>query len=195
MIAAPPLRILALAAMVALIGVGCGNDERDDRVRAQKEQEDRDKEEQEIRGNPDKLAAKAGKLEADITKHKNSLEYWEGKRNEADANANAAYKRGTSLTAHIDILQGGSQARDAADSTKHWIDERDRAQTNVDACKEKLDAARADMNKTRKWMAEAGAAEAAKAAAKNSAETSREMSRPPIAMPHVPMPAACGPRR
>jgi len=158
----PTVRTIMLAAVFAFLGVGCDEDHRDDTLRAQKEKEAREKEDAEVRGNPDKLAAKAGKLEADIAKYKDNVAYWEGKHAEADAK-----------------VKGGNEADPAyAD----LVTDRNLTDLDLNEWKTKLNNARAELDKTRQWMIEASANEAGRTAAKNSGETSRQIARPPAPM-------------
>jgi hypothetical protein len=200
--AMPAARAIILVAMTVSFGAGCGDSQRDrdEAALLQKEWEDK-----QISGNADKLAAKAGKLEADITNYENNLTKWRGKRAEADANARAAYDRGTSVGARvgyaaasfahgIHMVYGGTpnsnmntQAEMEAANAQHCLDERDQADREIAVCQDKLNKARAELGTTRQWMTEA-----ANTSAKNIADTSRQVVRPPVVMPPA---GGCGPRR
>jgi hypothetical protein len=205
--AMPAARAIMLVALIVFLGAGCDSDNnRDKAIQTQK-----DKEDAEVRGNAEKMAAKAAKLEADITNYNESLADWEGKRTEANANAKAAYDRGTGVGSHIDyaarftgdVIKGAltygmsvvgsdhyvenSQAGREAANAKHWLNERDGADREIADCKGKLNETRSELNRTRQWMTEAS-----NTSAKNAADTSRQVVRPPVVMPPA---AGCAGRR
>jgi phage shock protein A len=186
--------MLLAGLVVGIIGVGC-DDHRDEEIRAQKAADDEKAEKDRIGDDAKGLGDKADKLTGEVSQWEQKLANLNQQRQQQVASFNASFDRGHSAFAHLDLMGGGHTAQDAANLCRTIQENISDTDYHIGTCQDKIDSLRGDLGKTKQWQADLTAREAAKAAAKNSAQTSREMARPPIAMPHVPMPAGCGPRR